>query len=219
MPIETVIFDMDGVIVDSEVYWFKSRQEFAQDLGLQWTDDDQRHAMGRNTIEWAEVMQHRLGLDWPLERIMADMIRRVNAHYDEYLPLRPGAVEAVRLAGQHFRLGLASGSPTSIIQHVMALTGLDEVFEVLVFGDDIPNGKPAPDIYLEALHQLAMPPSTALGIEDSSNGIRSLKAAGMWAIAAPSPGFPLAPEVLALADAKIDSLEDFSLTLVQSLTD
>lgn len=217
MPIETVIFDMDGVIVDSEVYWFKSRQEFARDLGLNWTDEDQRHAMGRNTIEWAEVMQHRLGIDWALERIMENMIGRVNAHYDEHLPLRPGAVEAVKLAGANFRLGLASGSPTSIIKHVTALTGLDQVFEVMVFGDDIPNGKPSPDIYLEALRQLGMPANTALGIEDSGNGIRSLKAAGMKAIAAPSPDFQLSEEILTLADIKIDSLEEFSLALVESI--
>jgi mannitol-1-/sugar-/sorbitol-6-/2-deoxyglucose-6-phosphatase len=217
MPIETVIFDMDGVLVDSEVYWFKSRQEFARDLGLIWTDDDQRHAMGHNTIEWAEVMQQRLKIDWSLESIMADMKRRVMLHYDEHLPLRPGAIEAVKLAQAHFRLGLASGSPTEIIQHVMKLTGLDQVFEVMVFGDDIPNGKPAPDIYLEALHQLGMPAHTALGIEDSGNGIRSLKAAGMVAIAAPSPEFPLSSEILALADIKIDSLEEFSLALVQKI--
>ncbi|MDX1995317.1 MAG: HAD family phosphatase [bacterium] len=214
MPIKAVIFDMDGVLVDSEVYWYQSRQEFARDLGKTWTDDDQRHAMGRNTIEWAAVMQERLGLDWSLEQIMDDTIRRVLAHYDQRMPTRPGALEAVQLAASRYRVALASGSPTRVIQHVMALTGLDQVFETMVYGDDQPNGKPAPDIYLETLRRLGIAAEDAVGIEDSGNGIRSLKAAGMKIIAAPSPAFPLSAEVLALADVKIDSLEDLTLDLL-----
>jgi HAD superfamily hydrolase (TIGR01509 family) len=218
MPIEAVIFDMDGVLVDSEVYWLLSREEFARDLGKVWTDADQRLAMGRNTIEWAEVMRERLHLDWPVETVMADVIARVKAHYDERMPLRPGALEAAHLAAEHFRVALASGSPTEIINHVLRLTGLDKIFETVVYGDDMPNGKPAPDIYLETLRRLGVPAERAIGIEDSGNGIRSLHNAGMWIIAAPSPAFPLAPEVAALAHRQIASLEDFSVELVQNIT-
>ncbi|GAB4517941.1 MAG: HAD family phosphatase [Anaerolineae bacterium] len=217
MPIEAVIFDMDGVLVDSEVYWLRSRQEFARDLGKTWSDDDQRLAMGRSTIEWAQVMQDRLSITMSLEDIMADMKRRVIAHYAEKLPTRPGALEAVHLAAAHFRVGLASGSPTEIIQEVMRLTGLDAVFEVMVYGDDMVHGKPAPDIYIEAMQQLGVTPEVSLGIEDSSNGIRSLKAAGMYAIAAPSPDFPLSADIIALADAHITTLEDFNLDLVRAI--
>lgn len=217
MPVEAVIFDMDGVLVDSEVYWLASREAFAGDLGKVWTDDDQRAAMGRCTIEWAAVMRERLQLDWTLEQIMDDVIARVNAHYAQRLPLRPGAVAAVRLAAAHFRVALASGSPTAVIQQVMRLTGLDGVFEFMVYGDDIANGKPAPDIYLKTAELLGVPPERCLGIEDSSNGIRSVKAAGMFCLAAPSPAFPLKPEIAALADAEIDSLEKFSLALVQQI--
>lgn len=212
--IEAIVFDMDGVLVDSEVYWHKSREEFARERGKVWTDADQRVAMGRSTIGWAQVMKERLALDESLEDIMREMKARVMAHYDEHLPLRPGAVEAVHLAAAHFKCTLASGSPTEIIQHVMELSGLNQIFEAMVYGDDIPNGKPAPDIYLEALLQLNAQPEQALGIEDSANGIRSLKAAGMYTLAAPSPGFPLPPDILALCDAKIDTLEDFTLDLI-----
>lgn len=218
MAIEAVIFDMDGVLVDSEVYWAASREEFAGEIGKTWAHDDHQAVMGRSTVGWAQIMQERLGVDMTIAQIIADMKRRMIAHYEERLPVRPGAVEAVRLAAQHYRVALASGSPTEIIRWVTELTGLDQVFEVMVFGDDIPNGKPAPDIYLEALRRLGVAPEAAVGVEDSANGIRALKAAGMYAIAAPSPMFPLSAEILRLADTKIDSLEDFSLALVQAIS-
>ncbi|MBN1962999.1 MAG: HAD family phosphatase [Anaerolineae bacterium] len=219
MPIRAVIFDMEGVLMDSEVYWRACREDFARDLGKLWTLDDQQHAMGRNTVEWARVMQERLGIAMPVQDIIDDMIRRVIARYDERLPLRPGALEAVRLAAAHYRVGLASGSPTPVIQVAMQRSGLDRAFQVMVYGDDIPRGKPAPDIYQEALRQLGVAAEEAVGIEDSANGVRALKAAGMWAIAAPSPGFDLPDDVQALADRLIDSLEEFSLDLVRGLTD
>lgn len=220
MPIEAVIYDMDGVLVDSEVYWFKARVDFAQMLGKIWTDDDQRAAMGRSTIEWAAVMQERLGLEMSLDEIMDAIISRVRTQYDERMPDRPGALASVRklAASGRFRMGLASGSPTSVIQHVLALTELDTLFEVMVYGDDMKHGKPAPDIYIETMKQLGVTdPSRAVGIEDSGNGIRSLKAAGMKIVAAPSPAFPLSQDILVLADRHITTLEDFTIELVESL--
>ncbi|MBZ0286283.1 MAG: HAD family phosphatase [Anaerolineae bacterium] len=219
MPIEAVIFDMDVVLVDSEVYWIQSRQEFAQALGKVWTLEDQRLAMGRNTIEWAQVMQERLHLDMSLEAIIADVKRRVMAHYDERLPVLPGALEAVAAAAQGYRIALASGSPKEIIDHVMRLTGLDRVFEFIVYADDMPNGKPAPDVYLETARLLDVPPGACVGIEDSINGVWSLHNAGMRIIAVPSPAFPLPEPVAALAHRLLPSLASFSLDLVRSLDD
>ena len=217
MPIEAVIFDMDGVLVDSEVYWDKSRIEYARDRGKTWTDEFQRLAMGRSTVGWARVMQDRLQLDESIDEIIAEMKARVIAHYEERMPTRPGALESVRHMKEYFRVGLASGSPTEIIKAVMRITELDLVFEVMVYGDDIPRGKPAPDIYLEAMSRLGVAPQAAAGIEDSANGLRSLKAAGMLAVAAPSPDYPLAEDVLALADAHIVSLEDFTVDLIRQI--
>lgn len=215
MSIQAVIFDMDGVLVDSEVYWLKSREEFAQDHGKVWKPEFYQLTMGVSTEEWGQIMRDKLELNMPRNEIIVEIKRRVIAHYEVKLPTRPGALEAVKLAAQHYKVGLASGSPTEIINAVMRLTGLDQVFEVIVYGDDIPNGKPAPDIYLEAMRQLNVTPDVSVGIEDSGNGIRALKAAGMYAIAAPSPDFPLKPEILAMADACIASLEEFSVSLVE----
>lgn len=217
MPIEAIIFDMDGVLVDSEVYWDKSRIEFARDRGKVWTDDYQRLAMGRSTVGWAQVMQDKLELDNSIDEIIAEMKARVIAHYEERMPARPGALESVAEMKRHFRVGLASGSPTDIIKAVLRITSLDQLFEVMIYGDEVARGKPAPDIYLEALKQLGVAPAASLGIEDSANGLRSLKTAGMLAVAAPSPDYPLTAEILALADAHITTLEDFTPDLVRRI--
>ena len=217
MPIEAIIYDMDGVLVDSEVYWDRARVEFARERGKAWTDEFQRLAMGRSTVGWASVMQEKLALDESTDAIIAEMKARVIAHYEARMPTRPGALEAVAHLKAHFRVGLASGSPTEIIKAVLRITGLDQIFEVMIYGDEVPRGKPAPDIYLEALKQLGLSPAVSLGIEDSANGLRSLKAAGMAAVAAPSPDFPLPDDVLALADAHITTLEDFNVDLIRRI--
>ena len=218
MGIEAVIYDMDGVLVDSEIYWDQARVDFAAERGLRWTDAMQRQAMGRSTVGWAGVMRDELALDMSLDAIIAEMKARVIAQYEQRMPTRPGALESVAAMQAHYRIGLASGSPTEIIKAVLRITGLDRQFEVMIYGDEVGKGKPAPDIYLEALRQLGVSPARAAGIEDSANGLRSLKAAGMLAIAAPSPDFPLPPDVLALADAHITTLVDFTPQLVAGLS-
>jgi HAD superfamily hydrolase (TIGR01509 family) len=217
MPIEAVIFDMDGVIVDSEEYWWQSRVAFAEKRGKVWSFDDQRSAMGRSTVEWARIMQERLMLDLPLEAIMREVIAGVNARLEARLPVLPGAIEAVKAATEAYPVALASGSPTSVIQEVMKLTGLDQVFELTVYGDDMQRGKPDPEIYLTTAQKLGVNPARCVGIEDSGNGLRALKAAGMYAIAVPSPGFPLNDELLALADRVLKSLTEFSVETVRAL--
>src|SRR5690606_14597366 len=109
MPISAVIFDMDGVLIDSEVYWSQSRVEFARDRGKVWTDEFQRLAMGRSTVEWAEVMQAKLELAMPVDDIIAEMKQRVIDHYKVRMPTRPGALESVRVMAERYRVGLASG--------------------------------------------------------------------------------------------------------------
>ena len=187
MPIQCVIFDMDGILVNSEMYWRECREAFARDRGLVWTGADQRLAMGRNTLEWAAVMQERLHLDLTPEAIAADMVRRVQARYEERLPLLPGALEAVQAIAGRYRVALASGSPPPLIEAVLDRAELRATFETVVYGDAMPHGKPAPDVYLETLRQLEVPAAQAVGIEDSANGVRALKAAGMIVVAVPSP--------------------------------
>lgn len=217
MPIQAVIFDMDGVLVDSEEYWWQARVEFADKIGKHWSFDDQRSAMGRNTVEWAQVMQERLQTDVPIDDIIEQVRGGVIARLEARLPVLPGALESVRTAAAAYRVALASGSPKLVIQKVMSLMGLERAFEVMVYGDDMPHGKPSPDIYLETARQLGLEPRACIGIEDSANGLHALKAAGMYVIAVPSPGFPLMDEMLAVADRVIPSLEAFSVDLVRDI--
>jgi beta-phosphoglucomutase-like phosphatase (HAD superfamily) len=217
MAIAAVIFDMDGVLVDSEVYWHLSREEFARERGKVWTDALQRLAMGRSTVEWAHVMKEHLELSEPIDDIIKEMKGRVIAHYEDRMPDRPGALDAVRTMAGRYRVALASGSPTEIIERVMQLTGLDQVFEEIVYGDTIERGKPAPDIYLETMRRMGLSAEVCVGVEDSANGIRSLHAAKMRVIAAPSPDFPLPQEIVALSHAHITTMEDLTLDLVASL--
>ncbi len=217
MPIQAVIYDMDGVLLDSERCWFQARIDFAAARGLSWTMDDQRHAMGRSTVEWADVMRQRLHLDLPREQVMAEVIARVNDQISARFPELPGAVESVHRLAEAFPLALASGSPTQVIDRVMALTGLDAVFQHIVYGDDMAHGKPAPDIYFEAARRLGVDPAACVGIEDSANGVRALHNAGMRIIAVPSPGFTLPPDVAALAHLTLTSLERLDADQVRAL--
>ena len=217
MAIKAVIFDMDGLLIDSEVIWDIARQEFAQTHGKVWTPDDHRQVMGRKTHDWAQIMQTRLGVPLSVDEIIADMKARMLAHYDVRLPLLPGTMEAVKLAATRYKTALASGSPTPLIDRVIKLTGLDQIFNAVVYGDDIANGKPAPDIYLETARRLGLPPAECVGVEDSASGVRAIKAAGMFAIAVPNPEYPLPQEVMQLADRVLPSLEAFSVELVEDL--
>jgi beta-phosphoglucomutase-like phosphatase (HAD superfamily) len=218
MPIDAVIFDMDGVIIDSEDQWLEARIEFAQAHGKQWTSEDQRAVMGRSTEDWARIMHQRLQIDLSVEEVMREVKARILARLEANLIVLPGALEAIRLVAGQYPVGLASGSTTENIRAMLRLTGMQDVFQVVVTGDEIARGKPHPDIYLEAATRLNIEPARCLGIEDSANGIRSLHAAGMKIIAVPSPNYPLAPDVLALADVHLPSLEAFSLELVGTLS-
>lgn len=217
MAIEAVIWDMDGVLVDSEAYWLDSRVTFAARLGKPWTMDDQRAAMGRSTVEWAHVMRDRLSLDMEIDDIIEQVRGGVLERIAARMPSLPGAIEAVHTAAERYPVALASGSPTIVIDTIMQLTGLNSVFQAIVYGDDMKEGKPSPEIYFEAARRLGVNPARCVGIEDSINGLKALRNAGMFAIAVPSPGFSLPPEALSLADLHLNSLEAFTPALLEGI--
>ena len=217
MPIRAVIFDMDGVIVDSEPVWNRARIELVGAHGRTWNEELQRACMGRSTEEWAKIMCERVPLRMTAPEVMAEMRERMLSAYRAHLPVLPGAVEAVHRMAGSFAVAMASGSMTALIEHVLRATGLDRAIRVVVYGDTIPRGKPAPDIYLEAARRLGLTPGACAGVEDSANGLRALRAAGMRAVAVPSPGYPLSAEALALADLRLSSLVDLSVEAVRGL--
>lgn len=219
-PIEAVVFDMDGVLIDSEDIWLSVRVEFAASVGGRWTHEDQVATMGVSTAAWARLMVDRLGLSGRTGYGEAEVARAVidamKARYARELPQRAGAVDAVRRIARRYRVALASGSPRALGETVLAVTGLAGLMETAVYGDEVEHGKPAPDIYLKALRELGVAPARAVGVEDSGNGVRALAAAGMGIVAAPMPGYALVPDVAALAAVQIASMEALDVAQIEA---
>ncbi|MDE2146579.1 MAG: HAD family phosphatase [Burkholderiales bacterium] len=218
MDVQAVVFDMDGVLIDSEVIWRRVREAFAAEVGRRWSSADQAAMMGCSTPDWSARMVERLGLkQCSPEQLAGEMTRRVRAAFEADLPVRPGASQALASLGRHWPLALASGSPRELVECAMARTGFKACFRSILCGDDVTRGKPHPDIYLQTLERLGVPAQAAVGIEDSGNGLRALRAAGMWAIAAPCPEFPLSLGMRALAHAEVADLAAVTPALVAGL--
>jgi HAD superfamily hydrolase (TIGR01509 family) len=208
-PIEAVVFDMDGVLVDTEQLWDEVREALTEEWGGRYTPEAQEAMMGMSSPEWSRYLHEVVGLREPPEVIRDEVVRRMLARYETDLPVVPGAVEAVRrLAGDGFRLAVASSSNRELIDAVLDRLELTSAFQVTVSSEEVARGKPAPDVYLEAARRLGVPPSACVAIEDSASGIRAAHAAGMRVIAYPNRHYPPADGVLALADVVIPSLRE-----------
>jgi HAD superfamily hydrolase (TIGR01509 family) len=213
--IQAVVFDLDGVIVDSEHVWDAAREALARERGGRWHEGAQQDMMGMSSVEWSRYMHERLGLKDPPEEISAEVVRRLQATYREELPLIDGATEAVaRLAGR-WPLGLASSSNREIIDLVLELSGLDQFFEATVSSEEVQRGKPSPDVYLEAARRLGADPAGSAAVEDSRSGILSASAAGMRVVAIPNKRFPPDEEALAAADVIIPSINELTPDAVE----
>jgi len=208
--IEAVIFDLDGVLVDSEHVWDEVREEFAREQGGRWPDRAQADMMGMSSLEWSRYMHDVVGLADPPEEISAEVVRRMQGRYARDLPIIPGAVEAVRRLDGSYRLAVASSSNRPLIDAVLSAAGLADAFEVTVSSEEVARGKPAPDVYLEAARRLEVEPERAAAIEDSANGIRSAHAAGMRVVAIPNRRYPPPDDALALAGLVLDSLAELT---------
>jgi HAD superfamily hydrolase (TIGR01509 family) len=203
-----VVFDLDGVLIDSERTWDRARREVAAQNGATWSEDATRAMMGMSSTEWSRYMHDRLGVALPAEEINELVVQRLLAAYEHHLPLRPGAVAAVRRAGGSWPLGLASSANRAVIDAVLAAGGLSGAFAATVSAEEVVRGKPAPDVYLAAAEALALDPRTCAAVEDSTNGLRAAAAAGMLVIAAPTREFPPARDALALAGLVVHSLQE-----------
>jgi HAD superfamily hydrolase (TIGR01509 family) len=212
--IEAVVFDLDGVIVDSEHVWDEVRQELAAERGGRWHDRASRDMMGMSSREWSRYMHDVIGLEEPPEEINAEVVRRLKAVYRENLPLIPGAVEAVKRLAARWPLGLASSSNREVIDLVLEASGLAGHFSATVSSEEVAQGKPAPDVYLETARRLGVEPERCAAVEDSENGIRSAKAARMRTIAIPNPRYPPDEAALDAADVVLDSVAELKPDVV-----
>lgn len=212
-----VIFDMDGVLVDSEAVWDDVRKRFVEEKGGRWHDGAQRDMMGMSSVEWSRYVRERLGVEMDPEEISREVADRVAGVYREKLPLLPGAVEAVRSLAAEWPLGLASSSNRHVIDLVLELAEIADAFQATISSEEVGAGKPAPDVYLETAKRLAKEAPACVAIEDSTNGIRSANAAGMAVIAVPNQDFPPESDALGLADVTVKSLIEVTPDRVRQL--
>ena len=212
--IEAVVFDLDGVILDSEQVWDEVREGLARERGGRWSEQAQADMMGMSSTEWSRYMHDVVGLPEPPEEINREVVRRMLDRYSHDLPLIAGAVEAVKRLADRWPLGVASSSNRELIDRVLEVAGLAPYFRVTVSSEEVARGKPAPDVYLEASHRLGVEPQHVVAIEDSANGIRSAHAAGMHVVAIPNRAFPPPPDVLALA-VVLDSIKELNPEVVK----
>jgi HAD superfamily hydrolase (TIGR01509 family) len=212
--IDAVVFDMDGVIVDSEQVWDDVRERYTRDTGGTYTSSATRDMMGMSSVEWSRYMSEALSVPGTPEEINAAIVALMLERYGEAPPLVPGAVDAVRRIASRWPLAIASSSNPELIAVVLRAAGLEDAFPVTVSSQEVPRGKPAPDVYLEAALRLGVEAPRCAAVEDSHNGIRSAKAAGMRVLAVPNPHFPPDAEAMRQADVVLGTVAELTAELV-----
>ncbi|MBA3734414.1 MAG: HAD family phosphatase [Actinobacteria bacterium] len=213
--IEAVVFDLDGVIVDSEEAWDEVRERLARERGGRWSERAQADMMGMSSIEWSRYMHDVVGLPEPPKEINREVVRHMLDRYSRDLPLIDGAVDAVKRLAEHWPLGVASSSNRELIDRVLEVSGLTSYFQATVSSEEVARGKPAPDVYLEAARRLGAEPARSVAIEDSANGIRSAHAAGMHVVAIPNRAFAPPADVLTQAEVVLHSIEELDPEIVR----
>jgi len=216
--IEAVVFDLDGVLIDSEHVWDEVRQQLAEERGARWSENASRDMMGMSSPEWSRYMRDEVGVPGEPEKISAEVVRRLEERYRTRLPLIAGAEQAVQRLGERWPLALASSSNRELIDLVLESSGLSRYFTASVSSEEVPRGKPGPDVFQEAARRLGVGPTCCAAVEDSENGILAAKAAGMRTIAIPNPQYPPHEEALAAADAVLATIEDLTQAVVEPQT-
>ena len=214
--IEAVVFDLDGLLLDTEQVWDEVREALTRERGGRWHDGAQGDMMGMSSTEWSSYMHETLGLPEPPDELNRLVVERMQERYRERLPLIEGAVDAVRRIGARWPLGLASSSNRELIDLALELMGVADLFRVTVSSEEVARGKPAPDVYLEAARRLGVASERVVAIEDSGAGINAAKAAGVRLIAVPNPHFPPPDDALERADVVLGSLAELTPDAVES---
>ena len=213
--IEAVVFDLDGVILQTEELWDETRESLARERGGRWSEAAQADMMGMSSKEWSRYMHDVVGVADPPDEISREVVRRMLAHYADELPLIPGAVETVRRFAARWPLAVASSSNRELIDGALEVAGLTPFFRATVSSEEVAHGKPAPDVYLEAARRLGVDPARCAAIEDSSSGLRSAHAAGLRVIAIPNRRYPPDGDALELADVTLGSISELSPAVVE----
>lgn len=216
-PIAAVVFDLDGVLVESEHLWEENWRAFAGSRQVPWEAADTARVQGMSVPEWSADLAGRTGDGDPRAVAAAVIDGMVGALAAGRIGLLPGAATMVAAAARRVPIAVASSAPRRLIEAVLEATALRPLFGALVSSEEVPRGKPSPDVYQEAAHRLGVDPRHCIGIEDSSNGIRAAAAAGMEVIAIPNPTYPPRPELLARCAKIASSPEEARRYLIERL--
>jgi HAD superfamily hydrolase (TIGR01509 family) len=210
-----VIFDLDGVLIDSEAVWDAARRDVVAHNGGAWTASATREMQGMSSPEWSRYLRDELGVALEPDEISGRVVDKVLAAYEREVPLLPGAVDAVRRLAERWPLGLASSANRPVIDAVLQSAGLSDCFSATVSGEEVAHGKPSPDVYLAAARKLEVDPVRAAAVEDSTNGLRAAAAAGMLVVAVPNREFPPADDAVALAALVVESAGELTPGLIE----
>jgi len=217
VAIAAVVFDLDNVLIDSEELWGEAREGITREHGGRWRDTAQQEMMGMSSPEWSRWLHDELGVQLEPEKISEAVVERLETVYRDHLRLMPGAREAVERLEARWPLAVASSANKPLIELALELSELRPDFRAVVSSEEVPRGKPEPDVYLEAAHRLGVAPGECAAVEDSTNGLLSARAAGMKVIAVPDPRYPPSQESLDAADVRLDSLRDLGVATVEAL--
>jgi HAD superfamily hydrolase (TIGR01509 family) len=217
VDVAAVVFDLDGVLIDSEQVWDEVRRRFVAAAGGRWTDEATGAMQGMSTPEWSRYLVADLGVPGPSDRVAAEVIRQMAERYRRQVPLLPGAVDSVRALARRWPLGVASSSPPDLIRIVLDAAGIADRFAAIVSSEQVSRGKPAPDVYLAAAAKLGAPPDRCVAVEDSANGLRAAAAAGMVVVAVPNPHYPPPEDARRLAAVTVRTVAEVTPDLVATL--
>jgi HAD superfamily hydrolase (TIGR01509 family) len=209
-----VVFDLDGVLIDTEPTWDAARRAVAFDLGGTWSDSATTDMMGMSSSEWSRYLHDRLGARADPTEIVRRVERRVLAALQDDVPWIAGARQAVERLGAALPVGIASSANRSVIDLAVERGNLGRFVQVSVSSEEVEHGKPQPDVYLEAARRLGRPPAEGVAVEDSTNGLYSAAGAGFAVIAFPNRRFPPDAAALELAADVIASLDELTVERV-----
>ncbi|MEV5542531.1 HAD family phosphatase [Saccharopolyspora shandongensis] len=213
-----VVFDMDGVLVESEHLWERMWAKFAAARGKTWTVEQTRQVQGMSAPEWSAFLaDFSAATESAVETervVVDDMISALDGGEIELLP---GAEKMVTEVAARAPIALASSAPRRLIDAVLDRHGLIKHFTATVSSAEVPKGKPSPDVYLSAAEKLGQDSRHCLAVEDSSNGLRAAAAAGMTVVAIPNSDYPPAEDALAGASYIATDLDDVRARLVSAL--
>jgi HAD superfamily hydrolase (TIGR01509 family) len=213
--IQAVVFDLDGVLLQSEEVWDAVREQYVRERGGRYDEEVQRAMMGMSAPEWSRYLHEEAGVPDEPDAVNREVVRRMLDAYRHELPLLQGAADAVQRAAAAFPLALASSSNREVFEEVLELAGLADCFRATVSSEEVERGKPAPDVYLDAARRLGVAPERCAAVEDSHAGIRSAKSAGMRVVAIPNANYPPDEQALELADAVVPSLDDLTIDVLR----